>query len=178
MKAEIVEADPEAIFAEQRSFSYVDQSGSYKLEYLAPGRYILAVNADHRLPYPVTYYPGIKDVAHTSIITVEQDQETRNIDVLLERPSLTPRVIEGVVVRTDGSPAKARVNLVVAKYPWAAPYSTDTDEKGRFSLHGYEGIKYLVKVADYSKDKKMEAEPVEVSPKARMRPIRLVLRSL
>src|SRR5687768_4314684 len=105
MKAEIVEADPEAIFAEYTRFSYVDQSGSYKLEYLAPGRYILAVNADYRLPYAVTYYPGVKDVAHTSIITVEQNQETRNINVLLEHPSLTARVIEGIVVRTDGSPA-------------------------------------------------------------------------
>jgi len=177
MKAEIVEADPEAIFAGQRSFSYIDQSGSYKLEYLAAGRYVLAVNADHRLPYPVTYYPGIKDVIHTSIITVEQDQETRNIDVLLERPSLTLRVIEGRVVRSDGSPAKARINLVVAKYPWIAPYSIDSDEKGRFSLHGYEGINYLIKVADYSEDKRMEAEPVAVSPKAGMKPVQLVLRS-
>jgi hypothetical protein len=177
MKAEIVEANPEAIFAEDRSFSYVDQIGSYHLKYLAPGRYILAVNADYRLPYPVTYYPGIKDVAHTTIITVEQNQEIRNIDVLLDRPSLTRRVIEGIVVRGDGSPANARVNLVVAKYPWTAPYSSDTDEKGRFSLYGYEGIKYLVKIADYSKDKKLVAEPVEVSPKVGMKPVRVVLRS-
>ena len=177
MKAEIVEADPEAIFAEHRSFSYVDQSGSYKLEYLAPGRYILAVNADHRLPYRLRYYPGIEDVAHAAIITVEPNQEIRNIDVLLDRPSLTPRLIEGIVVRADGTPVNTRVNLVVAKYPWIAPGSISTDEKGRFSLHGYEGIKYLLKIADYSKVEKMRAEPVEVFPKIGMKPVRLVLRT-
>src|SRR4051812_34526965 len=69
MKAEIVEANPETIFGKDKPFSYVDKSGSYQLKDLAPGRYVLAVNADHRLPYPVTYYPGVKDVAQAAIIT-------------------------------------------------------------------------------------------------------------
>ena len=69
------------------------------------------------------------------------------------------------------------MNLVVAKYPWIAPYSMDTDEKGRFLLYGYEGIEYLVKAAGDSKYGKMRAEPLEVSPTMGMKPVRLVLRS-
>ncbi|MGI8835932.1 MAG: carboxypeptidase-like regulatory domain-containing protein [Pyrinomonadaceae bacterium] len=178
MKADLVEADPEAIFAENRSFTYVNQDGSYELKYLAPGRYILAVNADHRFPYLVTYYPGINQVGNTAIVTVQQNQQTGKIDVLLNRPSLTQRVIEGTAIWEDGNPAtNVLINLVLAKYPWMAPSSSLTDKDGRFKLYGFEHIKYLAKVADYTRDKKMRVEPVEVSPKVGMKPVRLVLRS-
>jgi hypothetical protein len=177
MKADAVEANPESIFAEDRIFSYVEQSGSYVLEGLQPGRYILAVNADFRFPYQVTYYPGVQDVAQATVITVEGNQQLQNLDVELNRPSLSGRVIKGVALWANGSPAiDARVNLLVAKYPWIAPSSIGTDKEGRFTLYGYEGIKYLIHAWAYSKNKEeMHAEPLEVSPMDGMKPVRLAL---
>ena len=78
MKADLVQADSDAIFAQNRKFSYVEQNGNYELKDLAPGRYILAVNADHRKPYHVTYHPAAEGVAQAVIITVEENQKIRN----------------------------------------------------------------------------------------------------
>ena len=177
VKAEAAEADPESVFAAERIYVYVDQDGRYNLQRLPPGRYILAVNADHRLPYPVTFYPGVQDISQAAAITVEADQQLQDINFLLDRPTLSPRLVEGTVVWADGSPAiGAHVNLLVAKYPWIAPGLISTDDKGRFSLYGYEGIKYLLHAWATSKNKEeIHAEPVEVSPAENTERIRLVL---
>jgi hypothetical protein len=175
-RADMVAADPDSIFAKDRIFSYVDQNGSYKLNYVPAGRYILVANADFRRPYAVTYHPGVTDWAYAAVVTVVAGQEVQNINILVDRPSLTLRAIEGVCVWEDGRPAAdTRINLLVAKYPWGAPDSTGTDKNGSFTLHGYEGIEYLVDLPDYSDGKKPRVDPVKVSPKAGVNRVRLVL---
>ena len=177
VKADAAEADPESVFAAERIYVYVDQDGSYNLKWLPPGRYIIAVNADHRLPYPVTYYPGVQDISQAAAITVEGSQQLQDINFLLDRPTLSPRLVNGAVVWADGSPAAgAHINLLVAKYPWIAPGSISADEEGHFSLYGYEGVKYLLRAWATAKDKgEMHAEPIEVSPAENAKRIRLVL---
>jgi hypothetical protein len=175
-RADIVAADPDAIFAKDRIFSYVDQNGTYKLNHLPAGRYIVVANADFRRPYAVTFHPGVKDLAYAAAVTVDEDQEVQNINILLDRPSLMLRSIEGVCVWEDGRPAAdARINLLIAKYPWIAPASIGTDKNGSFTLHGYEGIEYLVDLPDYFDGKKPRVDPVKVSPKAGVNRVRLVL---
>jgi hypothetical protein len=172
----MVAADPDAIFAKDRIFSYVDQDGTYKLNHLPAGRYIVVANADFRRPYAVTFHPGVKDLANAVGVTVDEGQEVQNINILLGPPSLTLRSIEGVCVWEDGRPAAdTRINLLVAKYPWIAPASIGTDKNGSFTLPGYEGIDYLVDLPDYSDGKKPRVDPVRVSPKAGMNWVRLVL---
>src|SRR6266498_2712653 len=58
IKADDAHANADQIFAKDRIFCYVDQNGTYKLNYLPAGRYIIAANADFRRPYFVTYHPG------------------------------------------------------------------------------------------------------------------------
>jgi hypothetical protein len=41
IKADDARADSDAVFAKDRIFSYVDQSGTYKINYLTAGRYFV-----------------------------------------------------------------------------------------------------------------------------------------
>ena len=176
VKADDANAGADAIFAKDRIFSYVDQNGTYKLNYLPAGRYIVVANADFRRPYTVTYHPGVNELAYAAAVTVVNGQEIQNINILLGRPSLTLRTIEGVCVWDDGRPAADKyVNLLVAKYPWGAPSSSSTDKNGAFTLHGYEGIEYLIDLPDYRDGKKPRVDVIKISPTASANRVRLVL---
>lgn len=176
IKAEDANADPEAIFAKDRIFSYVDQNGTYNLNYLPAGRYVVVANADFRRPYTVTYHPGVNDLAYAAAVTVVTGQKVQNINILLGQPSLTLRTIEGICVWDDGRPAADKyVNLLVAKYPWGAPNSSSTDKNGAFTLYGYQGIEYLIDLPDYRDGKKPRVDVVKISPTAGANRVRLVL---
>ena len=178
IRADDAHANADAIFAEDRIFSYVDQNGTYKLNLWA-GSYIVVANADFRRPYSVTYHPGVSDLAYAASVTVGAGQELQNVNILLDRPSLTLRAIDGVCVWDDGRPAgDTRVNLLVAKYPWIAPASIETDKTGSFTLHGYEGIEYLLDLPDYHDGKKPRVDVVKISLTAGANRVRLVLHPL
>ncbi len=115
-------------------------------------------------------------VAPTSSPTTLADQELHNINILLGRPSLTLRAIDGFCVWDNGRPAgDTRINLLVAKYPWIAPASIETDKTGSFTLHGYEGIEYLLDLPDYHDGKKPGVDVVKISPTAGANRVWLVL---
>ena len=176
IKADDANTDADAVFAKDRIFSYVGQDGAYKLNYLPAGRYIVVANADFRRPYTVTYHPGVNALAYAAPVTIVAGQEAQNINILLDRPSLTLRTIEGICVWDDGRPAPdTRVNLLVAKYPWIAPASIGADKSGSFTLHGYEGIEYLIDLPDYRDGKKPRVDVVKISPTAGANRVRLVL---
>ena len=172
IKADEVDANPEAVFAKGRRFEYIDQSGYYELQWVPPGRYILAVNADFRFGYPVTYYSDTQDITRAKIITIGPSENLQNIDISLPLPTLMRRVGKGIVTDADGRPVPgAHVTLVVAKYPWIGP-SADIWEKGDFSITGFEGIEYLLNAwAEVGRDQYLHAEPLKVEFKAEMEPI-------
>ena len=176
IKADDARTDPDVIFAKDRSFSYVGQDGTYKMNYLPAGRYFVVANADFRRPYSVTYHPGVTDLASAASVTVEEGQELQNINILLGSPSLTPRPIDIVCIWDDGRAAgDTYVNLLVAKYPWIAPISGFSDKGGALRLQGYEGIEYLVDLPDYHDGKKPRVDVVRLSPAAGPNRVRLVL---
>lgn len=176
IKADDARADSDAVFAKDRIFSYVDQSGTYKLNYLPAGLYFVVANADFRRPYAVTFHPGVTEMTFAAEVTVVAGAEAQNINILLGRPSLTSRNIEGVCVWDDGRPAADMyVNLLVAKYPWGAPSSGFTKKDGTFTLNGYEGIEYIIDFPDYHDGKKPRVDVVKISPTAGPNRVRLVL---
>lgn len=176
-KAEEVEANPDAIFAEQRRFTYIDQNGNYELQWVPPGRYIITVNADHRFEYPVTYYPNTQDIVRAIIITVEQSDDLKAADIVLPAPTLRRREVKGLVTHGDGRPASgAEVRLLLAKYPWSSPTSATTDNEGHFSVTGFEGIDYLLHAwVNVGRDQQIHAEPATLQFKADMEPITLTV---
>ena len=176
IKADDARIDPDAIFAKDRLFSYVGQDGTYKLNYLPAGEYLVVANADFRRPYSVTYHPGVTDLAYAASVTVAEGQELQNINILLGSPSLTLRTIDVVCLWDDGRVAGDKyVDLLVAKYPWIAPTSGFTDKKGALTLQGYEGIEYLIDLPDYHDGKKPRVDTVKLSPTAGPNRVRLIL---
>jgi hypothetical protein len=176
IKADDALTDSDAVFAKDRIFSYVDQSGTYKLNYLTAGRYFVVANADFRRPYAVTFHPGVTEMTFGAEVTVVAGAEAQNINILLGGPSLTSHSITGVCVWDDGRPAADMyVNLLVAKYPWSAPSSSSTNKDGTFKLNGYEGIEYLIDLPDYHDGKKPRVDVVKISPTAGANRVRLVL---
>jgi hypothetical protein len=175
VKADDVDANPETVFAEDRRFEYIDQSGNYELQWVPPGRYILAVNADFRFGYQLTYYPDTQDITRAKVITVGPSENLQNIDIALPSPTLTRRVGKGLVTNADGRPVPgAHVTLVVAKYPWIAPSGAGetSGEAGDFSVEGFEGIEYLLQAwAEVGRDQYLHAEPLKIEFKAVMDPI-------
>ena len=176
IKADDARADSDAVFAKDRISSYVEESGTYELNYLPAGRYFVVANADFRRPYAVTFHPGVTEMTFAAEVTVVAGAGVQNINILLGRPSLTSRSITGVCVWADGRPAADMyVNLLVAKYPWGAPDSGFTNKDGNFTLNGYEGIEYLIDLPDYHDGKKPRVDVVKISPMAGPNRVRLVL---
>jgi hypothetical protein len=172
VKADEVAANPEAVFAEDRKFVYIDQGGNYELQWVPPGRYLLAVNADFRFGYPVTYYPDTQDITHAKVITVSQAENLQNINITLPSKTLVRRVGSGLVIDVDGHLVPgAHVTIVVAKYPWIGP-SADIAEEGDFLITGFEGIEYLLHAwVEIGRGQYLHAEPLKVKFKAGMEPI-------
>lgn len=179
LPADRVFSDHDAVFAEDRRYVYVDQSGAYTFQGVQPGRYVIAVNADFRHEYPPTYYPGVQDISQAEIITVGENDKLMNVDVALPLPSLTRWKLDGAVVWLNGQPAgRARVGLSMAKYPWIMPYSLDADDQGRFSLYGYTEYEYYAQAYGRTSDgADTHAEPPLVSANQTTGPIKLILSS-
>lgn len=161
---------------------YVDnEKGRFELNQIPPGEYLLGLNVTSSPaagePYPPTYYPGVRERAQATIIKVGLGEKLPE-HILRLPPKLSERIIQGVVVWPDGSPAAgAQVHLTDENHPgWIVNGTVETDASGRFTLIGYEGISYRVLAYIY-KPRPMHAEPPLISSGGAVTGLRLVLSS-
>lgn len=130
-----------------------NEAGEYKFDHVAPGRYLLSVNADNplgrkQLAYPLSYYPGVPDAAGAAVISVRENQTVRNKDFRVPPPR-RERTFSGVVVAADGTPHPgARILLNDLDYK-AGPSSVETQAgaDGRFEIKGHEGFRYCIEAS-------------------------------
>ena len=125
-----------------------DKEGRFVMKLVKPGRYYLGVRiagsaGSTYVPYPQTYYPGVKDRSQATVLTINEGQQIR-LDELVLPPRFVERTLNGAVVDADGKPvANAVVWLKERQYNDSdMPYRRDTDSEGRFSYPVYEGVKY------------------------------------
>lgn len=127
--------------------AYTDVEGRYNFDWVAPGRYLVAVNPQSQPgrsdpPFPRSYYPGVRETSDATVISVADGEHYVNHEFRLPQ-SLPAGVIEGVVLRPDGRPAAhALVILEFIEREWSEIEGTDA--QGRFRLKVYDGFKYLV----------------------------------
>jgi len=78
---------------------------SFKFVHVPPGDYLLVVNPDDsqtpEFPYGRTFYPGVRDRALATIITVREGQQITDADIRLER-QFAPRPLKVRVTWADG----------------------------------------------------------------------------
>lgn len=130
--------------------TWADKDGSYELEQLPPGRYLVGVNIsetpDKDLPYPKTFYPGVQERGRATVIEIGLGEKLAGIDIQLPQ-RLPERSLRGFVVWPDGSLA-AGVDIYLADLndpnTCVNGCDTRTDAQGRFVLHGFAGYTYKV----------------------------------
>ena len=161
-----------------------DKEGRFVVKLVKPGRYYLGVRivgsaGATYVPYPQTYYPGVKDQSQATVITITEGQSLE-LDELVLPPRFIERTLNGVVVDAEGKPvAGAAVWLKERQYEDRdMPYRRDTDSEGRFSYPVYEGIKYELNafVDSAAGVREMASSPVEIVITSNQEPIRIVVK--
>lgn len=190
----LVEADdpePEKHYA---IYERTNAEGLYAFKSVPPGRYLLAVNLsqypqpdDPTNAYPRTYYPGVARADAAEAVKLGEGEGVKGRDFTLQ-PRRAESVVEGVVVWDDGSPvAKASVTFRDMTYhDPGIDNSVSADERGRFTLKGYQGQVFLIGArsdrqfaGDFRRDGPMERmEPVRVTLNVPNEPVRIVITKL
>jgi hypothetical protein len=124
---------------------YTDEKGEFVIEEMAPGNYILVVNADGRKdadePFGVLFYPGVTEFSNAAVIAVEAGKYvTGRIIQIPQSVELVP--IKGMFLFSDGKP-------VVDEWVKFAPddqglydeMRQETDVTGSFFFQVPKGVK-------------------------------------
>ena len=167
------------------AYERTDKDGRYTMRLLKPGRYYLGVRIAGSagatyVPYPQTYYPGVKDQSQATVITITEGQRIELAELILPARFIE-RTLNGIVVDADGTPvAGAVVWLKERQYQDSdMPYRRETDSEGRFSYPVYEGIKYELSTnVDVDGKRVKLSEPLEIVIASNQEPIKLVLKKV
>jgi hypothetical protein len=162
-----------------------DKEGRYVMKLVRPGRYYLGVRIAGSagatyVPYPQTYFPGVKDRSQATIITILEGQRIE-LDELILPARFIDRTLNGIAVDEDGKPvAGAVVWLKERQYDDAdMPYRRETDSEGRFSFPVYEGIKYSLNAYRESGGRHVKrSAPFEVVITSNPETIKIVLKTV
>jgi len=160
-----------------------DKEGRYVMKLVRPGNYHLGVRiaglaGSTYVPYPQTYYPGVKDRSQATVITINEGQRIE-LDELVLPARFIERTLNGIVVDLDGTPvAGAVVWLKERQYNDSdMPYRRETDSEGRFSYPVYEGIKYQLNAyVDSAERREKSSAPLEVVITSNPEPIKIILK--
>lgn len=158
-----------------------DDDGRFEFKTVPPGDYLIGLRilswpGGDIPPYPRTYYPGVASRASAAVVSVEEGEQVRDLDLRLP-PRLAGRVVEGLVVWADGRPAPGSyvaLNLL-EENELSASAAARADERGRFALKVYEGLSYQVSAyVPGAAPNASQSKWTEVPP-AGAAPLRLVL---
>ena len=158
------------------------EKGSYYFRDVAPGRYLLAVNARNKPGtsdpvYPLMYYPGVMSRDQATVIQVTSSREMNLNDFMLTRP-LAERWFSGMVLLADKTPAAgAKVILIDPNDRMMGTNVTEVvaDVEGKFRVKGYESFPYWIDAYTESGGVSMFAPPVQLSRSGSVAGIDLVI---
>jgi hypothetical protein len=158
----------------------INEEGRFEFDRVPAGEYLLGINITESpgtdAPYLPTYYPGVADRSQATRIKIGDGEKLESY-TLRVGPEAQQRVIAGVLAWRDGTPAPgAYVYLSDQSHPGWFAWRSETDAAGRFTLKGYEGIRYWV-LAGVHIGPQMHAEPPLISDTGAVSDLILVLTS-
>jgi hypothetical protein len=116
-----------------RIFDCTKQDGSFTLDDMPSGRYVIVGNKSGQIsitePYPTTYYPGVSTRADAQVLEIIRGQSIEGLQFRL--PTMARQIaVSGRVQFSDGVP----VPQAYLKHSSNDPTYTHSDSDGRFSV--------------------------------------------
>jgi hypothetical protein len=173
----------------KQQWATTETNGSFQFTGLPPGKYILGINIgdapDKDLPYETTYYPSAPDPSKAEVFVLGEGDQRAGISFRLP-PSLTARMVQGVVVWPDGRPAvNAEVSLTDVKSGRLAGWHTRTDRNGQFQLSAFDRVQYKISATipadpNWNPDSGksvtlLVTQELLITPSQHLQPVRLVI---
>lgn len=128
-------------------FDCTEADGSFVIDELARGSYVLVVNDDGRVtstePFGTFYYPNVKERERAAVIEIGAGDHLEGFDVRVPAAAETV-VVEGRLLYSDGKPVEQeRVEFKVGgeEEESEADAGDSTDAEGRFSFRVLKGRK-------------------------------------
>jgi len=130
-----------------RVFNCTKDTGSFLLDGMPPGRYIIAANSEGKLindePFPTIYYPGTLDREKATVIEMTQGDVRTDYDIHVPPPA-PKRTLSGLLLYSDGNPVadgSVKFEADEVKEGTEVETHTTTDAQGRFALTVVQGLK-------------------------------------
>ncbi len=125
-------------------FLQTKPDGSYSINKIPPGRYVVLVNPDGAYddwPYDIQYYPAALTIANAQVFDLSKGQRVTGVDFKV--PTLPQRTVQVQVRWANGKPAIG-AHICVA-YEHTKEYESlestngirDTDQDGKATIHLY-----------------------------------------
>lgn len=147
----------------EEKWAYLDKF-EYFFDNVPAGNYLLAINPNN-CPYPnngvpPTFFPGVAKQSEAKIITVKESEQLV-LDDFKSLPLLKERIISGIVLNADKTPAVNAIVRINDAYFGVSKCSNGnfeikTDEFGKFSFKGFETYKY--QIGAYGKEEKNQKQ--------------------
>jgi hypothetical protein len=154
-----------------------DSDGKYKIEKVAPGRYLLGVNVIRptpQSPYPRIFYPSVSDVIQAEVISVEPGKAAGPFDLRLIH-KMEKHTIRGIVVWPDDTPVVgAQIQLLHPDVRLRRVCDATTDERGRFTVEGLKDYEYKIRVY-WRDDESTASEEERLKFTSDMKDLKIVL---
>ncbi|MDQ4120803.1 MAG: carboxypeptidase regulatory-like domain-containing protein [Acidobacteriota bacterium] len=123
-----------------------DENGSFTIDTIYPGNYILVVNDDgkigSRYPFGTVFYPGVVEREKAGVISIEAGGLLKNINVQI--PWFEDVItVEGKLLFADGKPiANKNIRFIPENDSGGKldDFRVNTDEQGNFSIRILKGL--------------------------------------
>lgn len=139
-----IEVEAQSSSGKLEASAMTDAQGKYELRVSRPGVYHLGVNLSHTptrdTPYPRWFFPGTENQSSAAVIDFSGKPDIRNYDFALPDRQ-REREIEGIVLRSDGTPAPLARLFVLDGAQNTVTFETP-DPTGHFRLRVFAGIPY------------------------------------
>lgn len=160
-----------------------DKEGRYKFENIPPGKYYFGFDLVYETrtdyPYPRTYFPGASDRAQATVLNLGDGERLTGVDLSL-LPRIPIRTIRGVLLWPDGRPvSRAQILLKDAadiEKDYRIYATAEVDEKGQFSIKGFEGVECWLHAWTMEGIRFLRAEPVKIQVDNGIQSVRLTIK--
>lgn len=153
-------------------YAVTDETGSYDVGRVPPGRFLITVPS-----VPRVLLPGTTEISAATVVAMTPSARIDTADFVLPQ-SVRLVSVPGEVVDADGRPrggASVYLKLPTETF-WTPSSPLQTDSQGRFRFSAVEGQRYVLYALDTPVGTQLYSERIEIVATADRKPVTLQLR--